>query len=94
MTQQKESEFEKEVVKFLKSKGCQVFKMRYAPEGTPDRLFLKEGFWGMLEVKKSRTAKFQPLQKEKLAFFNDWSYAKATYPENWGEIKAELEVIL
>ena len=90
----KESEFEKEVVKYLKSKGCDVFKMRYAPEGTPDRLFLKEGFWGMLEVKKSKSAPFQPLQKEKIKKYNAMSYARATYPENWEEVKAELEKIL
>lgn len=90
----KESAFEKEVVKFLKSKGCDVFKMRYAPEGTPDRLFLKEGFWGMLEVKKSKDAPFRPLQPEKLKRYNDWSYAKAVYPENWHEIQAELERML
>lgn len=90
----KESAFEKEVVKFLKSKGCDVFKMRYAPEGTPDRLFLKEGFWGMLEVKKSEDAPFRPLQPEKLERYNNWSYAKAVYPENWDEIKDELERML
>lgn len=90
----KESAFEKEVVKFLKSKGCDVFKMRYAPEGTPDRLFLKEGFWGMLEIKKSKNAPFRPLQPEKLAKYDDWSYAKAVYPENWLEIQVELEMML
>lgn len=92
-----ESTFEKTVVKYLKSKGCKVFKMRIAPgvdEGTPDRLFLKEGFWGFLEVKKSQKAPFRPLQKEKLAFFDQWSYAKAVYPENWEKIKAELDRIL
>lgn len=93
----KESEFEKEVVKYLKSKGCDVFKMRIAPgvaEGTPDRLFLKEGFWGFLEVKASKDAPFRPLQKEKIKKYNDWSYARAVYPENWEEVKAELEKIL
>lgn len=90
----KESAFEKEVVKFLKSKGCDVFKMRYAPEGTPDRLFLKEGFWGMLEIKKSKNAPFRPLQPEKLVRYNSWSYAKAVYPENWLEIQVELEMML
>lgn len=90
----KESAFEKEVVKFLKSKGCDVFKMRYAPEGTPDRLFIKEGFWGMLEVKKSKNAPFRPLQPEKLARYDKWSYAKAVYPENWQEIQVELEFML
>lgn len=92
-----ESTFERKVVKYLKSKGCHVFKMRIAPgvgEGTPDRLFLKEGFWGFLEVKASKTAPYKPLQKEKIAFYDKWSYAKATYPENWEEIKAELDNIL
>ena len=90
----KESEFEKEVVRYLKSKGCDVFKMRHGPEGPPDRLFLKEGFWGMLEDKKSKSAPFQPLQKEKIKKYNAMSYARATYPENWDEVKAELDKIL
>ena len=90
----KESAFEKEVVAFLKSKGCDVFKMRYAPEGTPDRLFLKEGLWGMLEVKKSEDAPYRPRQKEKIAKYDKMSYARAVYPENWLEIQVELEMML
>jgi Holliday junction resolvase len=92
-----EASFEKTVVKYLKSKGCKVYKMGASPgieDGTPDRLFLKEGFWGFLEIKASRTSKFRPLQKERIEFLNNWSYAKATYPENWNETKAELEEIL
>lgn len=90
----KESAFEKKVVSYLKDKGCKVYKMTGVETGTPDRLFLKEGFWGFLEVKKSAKEKFQPLQKEKIAFLNDWSYARVVYPENWDEIKEELERIL
>jgi Holliday junction resolvase len=92
----KESVFEKKVVKYLKDKGCKVYKMSGAGVeiATPDRLFLKEGFWGFLEVKKSKAAKYRPLQKEKIAFLNNWSYAKAVYPENFEDIKKELDDML
>lgn len=92
-----ESNLEKKVVRFLKSKGCKVYKMAAnpgVPKGTPDRLFLKEGLWGFLEIKASRTSKYQPLQKEQIAFLNNWSYAKAVYPENWDEIREELDQML
>ena len=92
----RESVFEKKVVKYLKSNGCKVYKMAGpgVEAGTPDRLFLKEGFWGFLEIKASAKAKFQPLQKEKLQLLDSWSYAKAVYPENWDEIREELDQIL
>ena len=93
----KESDFQYKVVKWLKSKGCYVVKNSAnpgVPSGCPDIVFFKEGFYGFIEAKPKKNAKFQPLQKATLKKLNDWSWAKVVYPENWEEIKKELAVIL
>lgn len=92
-----EKDFQAKVAKWLRSKGCMVLK--YQQNATtrasiPDILFLKEGFWGALEVKKSKTAKYRPGQKEMVAKMDEMSYARVVYPENFDDIKAELEEIL
>jgi len=92
-----EKDFQKKVIRFLKSKGCYVMKLEPGggvPRGVSDILFLKDGFYGFIECKKSKTSKFQPLQKEFIEKMNDWSWAKAAYPENWEETKEELLRIL
>lgn len=93
----KESDFQAKVIKWLRSKGCIVYKMQQNATtriATPDVLFLKEGFWGAIECKASARAKFQPGQKEMVEKLDGWSYAKVAWPENWPEIKKELDVIL
>ena len=93
----KEADFQSKIVKWLRSKGCMVLKYQQnatTRAGIPDIIFLKEGFWGAIEVKKSKTAKYRPGQKEMVAKMNEMSWAKAVYPENWDETKKELEVIL
>jgi len=93
----RESTLQTTVKKFLKSKGCEVLVIRPQPgipDGWEDIMFLKEGFWGCIETKKSATAKYQPLQQERLKKHNEWSWARRVYPENWNEVKAELERIL
>lgn len=92
-----EAKTQQRLIKFLKGQGCEVFKMTIMPgipKGTPDILFLKEGFWGFAEVKASAKAPFQTLQPEKIAKFNEWSWCKAVYPENYDEVIEELEQIL
>ena len=92
-----EARLQAEITKHLKSKGCFVAKMPAhpgVPTGTPDLFFCKEGFYGFIEVKASKTARFQPLQKERIAIFDKWSWAKAVYPTNWPEVKKELDIIL
>jgi len=93
----KESDFQAKVIKWLRSKGCIVYKMQQNATtriATPDVLFLKEGFWGAIECKASAKAKFQPGQKERGEKLDGWSYAKVAYPANWPEIQKELSVIL
>ena len=93
----KESDLQAKIIKWLRSKGCIVYKMQQNATtriATPDVLFLKEGFWGAIECKASARAKFQPGQKEMVAKLNDWSYAVVAYPTNWADIQKELSVIL
>lgn len=92
-----EKRLQSKIIKYLKSKGCYVIKNNAAPGvpvGCPDLSFYIEGFYGFIEVKASKTSKFQPLQKEAVAKLDSWSWAKVVYPENWEEIQQELEGIL
>lgn len=93
----RESKLQKEIVRYLKSKKCYVIKTRPGsgtPVGCPDIIALLEGCWIALEVKASEKSPFQPLQEHTIEKLDDWSYAKAVFPENWLEIKAELDVML
>lgn len=85
------------IVKYLKGKGCYVIKTTPGPGvpvGCPDIIFLKDGFWGGLEVKGSKTARFQPLQKQTIALLDGMSYCRPVFPGNWPEIMLELDEIL
>lgn len=91
-----ESTLQTKIVKYLKSKGCYVIKTQPGPGvpvGCPDIIFMKEGFWGGLEVKASRTSKYQPLQKKTIDMLNEMSWCKVVYPENWDDIKLELKFL-
>lgn len=93
----READFQKTIIKWLRAKGCLVIK--YQQNATtrasiPDIIFLKEGFWGAIEVKKSKTSKFQPGQKEMVSKMNEMSWAKVVWPENWKETQKELGEIL
>lgn len=93
----KESTFQRQVAKWLKSKGCEVFKMTPGagiPDGTEDLLFLRDGFWGFLECKKSKNAPHRPGQDKTVARHNEMSYSRFCYPENWDEIQKELGQML
>ena len=91
-----EKKLQQKIVQYLKSKGCFVLRHTGAgvPAGTSDVSFYKEGFYGFIEVKARANAPTQPLQLEFIKKMNDWSWAKFVYPENWEEVKIELERIL
>jgi Holliday junction resolvase len=86
------------IIKWLRAKGCYVLKTSPGagtPVGCPDIIALLDGGgWVALECKASQTAKFQPLQQVTIAKLNDMFYSRAVYPENWDEIKFELEQII
>lgn len=92
-----ESDLQSKITKYLRSKGCYVIKTQAGPgvpRGCPDIIFLYEGFYGAIEVKASKTSRFQPLQKETIEKLDNWSWAKVVYPANWPEVKKELDSLL
>jgi len=91
-----EAKLQSEIIKYLRSKKCFVMKCGGAgvPTGTSDVFFCLEGFYGFIEVKASEKSPYRPLQKEFLAKMSDWSWSKAVYPNNWLEVRSELESIL
>lgn len=92
-----EAKLQTQITKWLRSKGAWVMKTHPGlgtPTGTADIFFCKEGFYGWLEVKGSRTAKRQPGQQHFIEKMDEWSYARFVWPENWSDIKAELEPML
>jgi len=92
-----ESTLQSKIRQYLKDKGCYVLVIKPQPgipDGMTDILFMLEGFWGGIEVKDSPAAKYQPLQEETIAKFNEWSWARRVDPFNWPEVKGELDKIL
>ena len=92
-----ESKLQTEIAKYLRSLGCWVMVIQPQagiPTGTSDIFFCKDGFYGFIEVKASKSSPFQPLQKEFVAKMDKWSWARVVYPESWREIKSELEKII
>lgn len=93
-----EGNLKKQIVKFLKSKGCKV-RINQQNATTelafPDLTFFYEGFYGMIEVKKSAKARWRVGQKEAIEFWDSWSWARGVWPgECWEKVKKELEEIL
>lgn len=92
-----ESKLQSDIRRYLKSRGCYVLvtgPQPGIPDGCPDIIFMLEGFWGAIEVKKDPKAPYQPLQKETLLKLDEWSWAKRVDPTNWPSTKEELEKIL
>lgn len=91
-----ESRLQSKIISYLKGKGYYVIKTGGigTPDGCPDIIALCGGLWIAIEVKGSATSKYQPLQKDVLQLLDSWSWAKVAYPENWPEIKAELEIMI
>ena len=93
----KEADFQKKVISWLRKHGCLVLKYEQnatTRAGVADVFFCKEGFYGFIETKKSKTAKLRPGQKEFIEKMDEWSYGRICYPENWDATKKELEAIL
>lgn len=89
-----ESDFQKEVVKWLRRRGCYVLTITARPgipDGCPDVIALMDGGgWIALECKKDAKSKFQPLQKPTIKKLNDMFYSKAIWPSNWKETQSEI----
>lgn len=92
-----EARLQSKITKYLRSKKCYVIKTRPGtgvPTGCPDIIFMIEGFWGAIEVKRSPKAKYQILQEPTLKKLDNWSWARRVDPTTWPDVKNELEVIL
>lgn len=93
----REQSFQTKVSNYLKRKGCYVIKINQdakSKTGDPDLVAFKQGWWGWLEVKKSKNEKRQPLQPEKIKWANENSYGRIVWPEIWPEVQKELEDLL
>ena len=94
-----EGKFKKKVCSQLKKWGCTVIQYEQNSttiKGFPDTIvLLPESLTIFIEFKKSKTAKFRPLQKEWIKKLNDRSYfAYVMYPENEKEIMAEIRNLI
>ena len=94
-----EGKFKKKVCAQLRKWGCTVIQYEQNSttiKGFPDTaVLLPESLTIYIEFKKSKTAKFRPLQKEWIKKLNDRSYfAYVMYPENEKEIMAEIRKLL
>lgn len=93
----KESTLQDKIIKWLRSQKCIVLKYQQnatTRSGVPDILFLHEGFWGAIEVKRAKNAPFRPGQKAMVEKMDSWSWAKVVYPSNWPEVQKEIKELL
>lgn len=95
----REAEFKTKIQKSLKKMGCTVLQYKQdstTVKGFPDTIVLgPEAVVIFIEWKRSKRAKFQPLQKEwgeKLLERNFFYYC--IYPENAEECLNEIKEIL
>ena len=94
-----EGKFKKKVCSQLRKWGCQVLQYSQnstTVKGFPDTLvLLPESLVIFIEFKKSKTAKFQPLQKEWNKKLNERGFfAYIMYPENEKEVMAEIRNLI
>lgn len=94
-----EGKLKKQFCSKLKKLGCTVLQYKQdstTVKGFPDTIvLLPEGLTIFIEFKKSKTAKFQPLQKEWNKKLLDRNYfAYICYPENADEILAEIRNLI
>lgn len=93
-----EGKFKKKICSQLKKWGG--FVLQYKQDSTtlkgfPDTICVLEGITIFIEFKKSKTAKFQPLQKEWIKKLEDKGhFAFVIYPENEKEVMAEIRNLL
>ena len=93
----READFQKKIMKWLRAQGAFAMKCQQnatTRAGISDIFFCKEGFYGFIEVKKSKSAKRQPGQEAFVKKMDEWSWAKVVWPDNWEETKKELGEIL
>lgn len=91
-----ETAFQAKVVKFLRSKGCFVWKCQQnstTQAGVADLFFCYGPIYGVIEIKKSLTAPYRPGQREFLEKIGRFAYAQRLSPENFDEQKEILDAL-
>lgn len=92
-----ESKLQSNIRSYLRGKGCYVLVIKPQPgipDGCPDIIFMLEGFWGSIEVKRSPSAGYEPLQELTIAKHNNWSWSRRVDPVSWIDVRQELEALL
>lgn len=95
----KEADFKKSFQNKLKRAVHPTAILQYKQDSTtvkgfPDTIVILEGITIFIEFKKSKTAKFQTLQKEWIKKLNDnGHFAFVCYPENADEVLEEIKRI-
>lgn len=79
--------------------GCICWKLDPVTSrvgGWPDLMAFYGGEWFAIEVKRSRTAPFRPLQEAQLERINKMNpgHGIVVFPENWQEEKARIKEVL
>jgi len=92
-----ERRYQAELIKRLREMfpGCLILKNDSSyMQGVPDLIILHHDRWGMLEVKASANASFQPNQAYYVSELNSMSFAAFIYPENEEEVLHDLKLVL
>lgn len=100
MTMAKEADLQSKIIKYLRSKGAIPLKYQQnatTRAGVPDIIFLKDGFWGAIEVKATKSSPFRPGQKAMVEKLDSMSWARVVWGgknSNWPEVQKELTEML
>lgn len=90
-----EKKLQSEIIKWLKSMGAYVIKVRAAPGvpvGCPDVIALYQDRWCVIEVKADENSRMQPGQQATLDWLGGQNpYVYKCWPEIWPIIKSQLQ---
>ena len=95
----KESDFKTKFQQCVKRNLKPLAILQYKQDSTtvkgfPDTMFIFEGVVIFIEFKRSKTAKFQPLQKEWIQKLNDnCHFAYVCHPSNADDVYNEIKNI-
>lgn len=92
-----EGKFKQQFCAKLKKLGCipiPYVQTMGSRKAFPDYICFYKSTYFLLEFKASKTAKFQPGQKETLAKFSQWTLAEAVCPENADQILCRIKKIM
>lgn len=95
----KEKVLQSTIAQYLRGKGCFTMVIQPQagiPQGTADIIALApSGRYIYIEVKAYKGAPYQPLQEHWLNLIASWGQPSYTaYPDNWEQIKTELDAII